>query len=106
MSREISHSRSASHENGDVMAHKPDWMQALEGVLFRSWLISMGFLLLTFFIHQLFAKQIHELHGAMFGITGHEIDLIIYCLMGLLKLAVLVLFFIPWLAIRFGGKQG
>jgi hypothetical protein len=36
----------------------------------------------------------------MFGLSKHEMDLIFYCGMGLLKLVVIVLFFFPWVAIR------
>lgn len=34
------------------------------------------------------------------GIAMHELDVIFYCALGILKLFVLVFFFIPWLSIR------
>ena len=86
------------------MAENDDLLKKFEGILFRGWLIGLGFLVATFVVHQLFAKQIYDLHGSMFGLTGHELDVIIYCFMGLLKMAVLVLFLIPWLAIKTGKK--
>jgi hypothetical protein len=41
-----------------------------------------------------------RVHGAMFGLTPHELKVIHYCGMGLLKLAVGCFFLFPWLAIR------
>jgi len=36
----------------------------------------------------------------MFGLSSDGLDVIFYCDMGVLKLSVVVLFFIPWLAIK------
>jgi hypothetical protein len=44
---------------------------------------------------------IHGLHGSIFGLTSHEVDVIYYYWLGALKLLVLVLFFLPWLSIKF-----
>ncbi len=35
----------------------------------------------------------------MFGVTSHEFNVIFYGALGMLKLFVLVFFFIPWLSI-------
>ena len=43
---------------------------------------------------------IDDIHGRWFGVTPHELDLIIYCGMGLHKLVVNLLFLFPWLEIR------
>ncbi len=48
---------------------------------------------------------IHKLHGPMFGITRHELDVIFYAIMGILKLFVSVFFFIPWLSIQLVLKK-
>ena len=59
-------------------------------------------LLLAWLASTLFAGDlIHRLHGGLFGISSHELDVMLYGGMGLLKLLVLVIFFIPWLAIKY-----
>lgn len=69
-------------------------------VLLRCWIF--GFVLLFIWLGAIFSlsNTIHRLHGGMFGLAPHELDLMFYGGMGLLKLVVLVLFFVPWLAIR------
>ena len=85
----------------------PDFFDTLGGVLLRCWI--GGFVLLFVWLGAtLFASgPIHRLHGELFGISSHELDVIFYCGIGFLKLLVLVFFFIPWLAIKLvqrGGK--
>lgn len=79
-----------------------DSLETIARVLLRCWLLGFGLLLVWFAATQVVAmnKFVHELHTSMFGLSTHEVDLIFYCGMGLLKLCVLTLFFIPWLAIR------
>ncbi len=66
------------------------------------WCWTFGFVLLFIWLGVILlaGDVVHRLHGGMFGLSKHELDLIFYCGMGLLKLLVLVFFFIPWLAIR------
>lgn len=66
----------------------------------RCWIFGFVLLLVWFGAFLLAGDMIHRLHGGMFGISGHELDLIFYSGMGLLKLLVLTFFFFPWLAIR------
>ena len=44
--------------------------------------------------------MIDEVHGKMFGLSAHELDLIIYCGLALHKMVVNVFFLFPWMAIR------
>jgi hypothetical protein len=69
-------------------------------VLLRCWLL--GFVLLFIWLVAILfgGDLIRDLHGGMFGISGHELDVIFYCGMGLLKLIVLACFFLPWLSIK------
>lgn len=75
-------------------------LQLISSVLLRCWII--GFVLLgvglavTLVAHGL----IIQLHGSMFGLSPHELDVIFYCALGLIKLAILVGFFIPWLSLK------
>ena len=43
---------------------------------------------------------IHDLHGKMFGLSEHELDLIHYCGIAFVKLCVFLFFLFPWLAIK------
>jgi hypothetical protein len=77
-----------------------DFFDTLAKVLLRCWIF--GFVLLFIWLGAvlLMGETIHKLHGPMFGLSNHELDVIFYCWMGSLKLCMLVFFFIPWLAIR------
>jgi hypothetical protein len=77
-----------------------EFFDTLAKVLLRCWIFGYVFLLVWFGIYMLAGDTIHGFHGGMFGLTKHELDLIFYCGMGLLKLFVIVFFFIPWLAIK------
>ncbi len=62
----------------------------------------MGFVLLFFWFGaiMLAGDLVYSIHGAMFGMTPHELNVIHYCGMGLVKLVVGCFFLIPWVAIR------
>jgi hypothetical protein len=77
-----------------------EFFRALAKMLLRCWIL--GFIVLLIWVGALLltGDLIHRLHGGMFGLSKHELELIFYGGMGLLKLLVLVFFFIPWLAIR------
>jgi hypothetical protein len=75
-------------------------LSTIASILFRRWIC--GFLLLSIWLSvtQLMPEMIYKLHGPMFGLSNHELDVIFYCGMGLLKLCGLTLFLIPWIAIK------
>ena len=77
----------------------------LAKILLRCWIV--GFVLLAIWLGAvlLMGETIHKLHGPMFGLTRHELDVIFYGGMGMLKVFVLVFFFIPWLSMRLVLKQ-
>jgi hypothetical protein len=83
-----------------VTESSKDFFDTLAKVLLRCWFFGFVLLLIWLGAILLMGDTIHNLHGPMFGLSHHELDVIFYCGMGLLKLAVLVFFFIPWLAIR------
>ena len=82
-----------------------DFFDTLANILLRCWII--GFVLLALWLGAalLLGETIHKVHGPMFGITRHELDVIFYCGMGMLKVFVLVFFFIPWLSMRLVLKK-
>jgi len=77
-----------------------DFFETLAKVLLRCWIFGFALLLFAFVAILLAGGIIDDIHGRMFGLSPHEVDLIFYCWLGALKLLVLVLFFMPWLAIR------
>ena len=77
-----------------------DFFDTLAKVLIRCWLLGTLLLLFSFVVFMLTGDIIDDIHGRWFGVTPHELDLIIYGGMGLHKLCVNVFFLFPWLAIR------
>ncbi len=74
-------------------------------VLFRCWVL--GFALLTIGVigSQLAHSFVVDLNTSMFGLGPHEIDVILYCSFGFLKLLVLTFFFIPWLSLKWATAK-
>ena len=83
-----------------------DFFDTLAEVLLRCWIFGFVLLFIWFGAVLLAGEAIHKLHGPMFGLSSHELDVIFYCGMGLLKVFVLVFFFIPWLSIKLLLKKG
>lgn len=79
---------------------KRDFYTTLSSVLLRCWIVGFVMLFIWLGVTLLMGEVIYDLHGSLFGLTGHELNVIFYCGMGLFKLAVIVFFFMPWLAIR------
>jgi type IV secretory pathway VirB6-like protein len=77
-----------------------DFFDTLAKVLIRCWLLGTLLLLFSFVIFMLTDEIIDDIHGRMFGVTPHELDLIIYGGMARHKLCVNVFSLFPWLAIR------
>ena len=81
-------------------ANTTELLETLAKVLLRCTGLGFLLLLLTACFCILSRNLIYELHGTMFGLSNHEIDVIMYCAMGLIKLFVFVFFLFPWLAIK------
>ena len=77
-----------------------EFFDTLAKVLIRCWFLGTLLLLFSFVMFMLSGEIIDEVHGRMFGLSPHEIDLIIYCGMALHKLCVNMFFLFPWIAIR------
>jgi hypothetical protein len=77
-----------------------DLLDAVAKVLLRCTLF--GFLLLLFWFAavMLAGDLVYRVHGGMFDLHRHELSVIHYCGMGLVKLVVGMFFFIPWVSIR------
>jgi len=85
--------------------------RAAERFCFRAFLVSFGFML-VWFLAMIFADEfVIGLHAKFLGIHEANLDqftydakMIMYLLMGVFKLAAMLLFFIPWLVFRFSRK--
>ena len=77
-----------------------DFFDTLAKVLIRCWIFGVLLLLFSFVVFMLTGEIIDDIHGKMFGLTAHELDLIIYCGLALHKLFLNLFFLFPWLAIR------
>jgi len=82
-----------------------DLLDAVAKVLM--WCFVLGFLLLLIWTaaYVLADDLIYRLHGKMFRLAKHELDLIHYCGIAFVKACVLVFFFFPWVAIRLVLKR-
>ncbi len=77
-----------------------EFFDILARVLLRCWLFGYVLLFIWLAAILLGSDSIYRMHSSMFGLTLHELAVISYGGLGLLKLVVLTFFFIPWLAIR------
>ena len=77
-----------------------DSLNTIASILLCCWICGFLVLFIWLGVTQLMPEMIYKLHGPMFGLSNHELDVIFYCGMGLLKLCVLTFFFIPWIAIK------
>lgn len=82
-----------------------DYFETLARVLLRCWLFGFVLLFIWLGVDLAIGDLVYRLHGDMFGLSKHELDLIFYCGMGLLKLVVLACFFVPWLSIQLVLRQ-
>ena len=80
-------------------------LETTKDVLLRCWMFGFVLLVISLGATLLTGNLVHDLHGSIFGLTKHELDLIFYCLMGILKLIVIACFFIPWLSIKLVLKK-
>ena len=77
-----------------------DFFDTLAKVLIRCWFYGTLLLLFSFVAFMFTGEIIDDIHGEMFGLTPHELDLIIFCGLGLHKLVLNLFFLFPWIAIR------
>ena len=77
-----------------------DVFARVESVLFRCWICGFVVLFVWLIATLLLSDRILTLHGSLFGLNRHELDVVMYAGMGLWKMGVLLLYFIPWLTLR------
>ncbi len=75
--------------------------KAVGDILFYCWVLGFLLLFVGLGVTLLMGQLVYKVHGPMFGLSSHEIDVIFYCWLGITKLNVLTFLLIPWLAIKF-----
>ncbi len=80
-------------------------LDVIAGILIRCFL--GGLLLLTvWFLCLVFAGDcIYQLHSRWFSIPRQSFDTLHYALMGATKIALILFFMLPWIAIRLVSKK-
>jgi len=76
------------------------WLDVVAKILLRCWVFGVIVLLFWFGAVMLAGDLVYGVHASMFDLTLRDLQVIHYCGMGLTKLAVSLLFFIPWLSIK------
>ena len=77
-----------------------DLFDTLAKVLLRCGVFGYLLLLLSVGIILIAGDPIYRLNASLFGLSKHELELIIYECVVLMEVIVLLFFLIPWLAIR------
>ena len=77
-----------------------DLLDTLAKVLLRCAVFGFLLLLLWFGLCMLAGDMVYGLHGRLFDLTRHELNLIHYCGMAFVKMCVLLFFLFPYIAIR------
>jgi len=81
-----------------LAAHAP--LDLAARIFIRAFAVGCGLLALSTGLVLLLGNTIHQIHGQFFALTAGQIDLAIYAWLGTMKILVIVLFLIPYLAIR------
>ncbi len=71
------------------------------------WSFVVGLLLLVFSLGMLWAVRglAYEVHSSLFALSEHELDFARYWMMGLMKIGVFLLFFVPWVGVLLARRQ-
>jgi hypothetical protein len=77
-----------------------EFFDTLAKVLLRCGLFGYLLLLLSVGVRLFAGETIWRLNSNLFGLSKHELELIIYGCIVAIKLVALLFFLIPWLAIR------
>jgi hypothetical protein len=83
-----------------MSAQTNEWLNVVAKILLRCWVFGFVLLLIWFGLFMFVPNVIYGLHGSMFDLSPHELNVIHYSGMAFLKLIVICFFFFPWAAIR------
>jgi hypothetical protein len=77
-----------------------DLFDTLAKILLRCFVLGYFFLLLWFAVYIFAGDVVYAIGGRLFGLAQHELDMINYCGMAVVKVAVVLFFLFPYIAIR------
>jgi hypothetical protein len=80
-------------------------LEVVAKILLRCWMLGLLLLLVWFGLFMVAPKVIYDLHGRLFDLTPHELNIIHYSGMAFVKLVVICFFFFPWVAIHLVLKK-
>lgn len=75
-------------------------LEAVARVLLRCFLMGLVLLLAWFGVLMVPGDVVYRVHGELFGLSPHEVNVIHYCGMAFVKMCVLLFFLFPFIAIR------
>ena len=77
-----------------------EWLDVVAKILLRCWIFGFLLMMLWAAAFLLGGNIIYDLHGSMFGLSQHDLNVIHYGGIAFVKLCVILFFFFPWLAIK------
>ena len=83
-----------------MSAQTTELLEAAAKILLRCWIIGFLMMLFSLVVFMLTGEVIYSIHGKMFGLSPHELDLIMYCGLGVFKVFVLIFFLLPWVSVK------
>jgi hypothetical protein len=85
-----------------------EWLHVIAGILLRCFLGGMGLLLVWFAMFVFAGDVIYTVHARWFQIPRQTFDAIHYAGMALTKIAIILFFLLPWIAVKLvsGKKAG
>ena len=86
------------------MYENDTFLKQVSGILLRSFIVSMAFLILWLGIYFLAGNFWFASHTKLFNITHHELSLINYAGMGLFKILAFCFLLGPYLALKTMGR--
>ena len=79
---------------------KTELLQTISQLLLRSLVVGIAFMVISFAAFMIAGDLVYEIHGAMFGITEHELMVAFYTMMGVTKMMIISLLLCPWIAVQ------
>jgi hypothetical protein len=80
-------------------------MAQLQSFLLWSALLNYGVLLVVALLWIAWGQALYRLHARWFHLDRAQCDFAVYLMLGLYKLAIWLLFLVPWLALRLMGVR-
>ena len=76
------------------------FLERLAGILIRCFLMTIALLMVWFIVYVFAGGFVYDLHSRWFDLEPHELSMIFYVGMAVLKIIAFVIFLFPYIAIR------